>query len=225
MLYANLQGLQTATRQLLLHAGQRELPVLPYSLSQQQASVCGPLYPYGEPLEELRLPLLSQLQQHPQTGYDLQSAVRQVCSQPPRVEIDCKINVLMQLSDQNVCVFIFSVVYFLGYSVDELTGRSWYSLVHPEDLSLGADSHRSLSKYTIHCKNLNCTLKRCLVVMTDKFRISKTWHFLTKGAYHHHHFLHNTWNLVIYACRNDFNHLICRAAILVTETSLMKQAV
>ncbi|XP_034407394.1 neuronal PAS domain-containing protein 4-like [Cyclopterus lumpus] len=37
-----------------------------------------------------------------------------------------------------------SVIYFLGYSPEELTGRSWYSLVHPEDLSLSADSHRSL---------------------------------------------------------------------------------
>ncbi|XP_023135224.3 neuronal PAS domain-containing protein 4-like [Amphiprion ocellaris] len=37
-----------------------------------------------------------------------------------------------------------SVLYFLGYSADELTGRSWYSLVHPEDLSLTADSHKSL---------------------------------------------------------------------------------
>ncbi|XP_008305006.1 neuronal PAS domain-containing protein 4-like [Stegastes partitus] len=37
-----------------------------------------------------------------------------------------------------------SVVYFLGYSADELTGRSWYSLVHPEDLLQTADSHRSL---------------------------------------------------------------------------------
>ncbi|CAB1431253.1 unnamed protein product [Pleuronectes platessa] len=27
-----------------------------------------------------------------------------------------------------------SVLYYLGYSADEMTGRSWYSLVHPEDL-------------------------------------------------------------------------------------------
>ncbi|XP_024863405.1 neuronal PAS domain-containing protein 4-like isoform X2 [Kryptolebias marmoratus] len=37
-----------------------------------------------------------------------------------------------------------SVLFLLGYSSEELTGRSWYSLVHPEDLSLAADSHRSL---------------------------------------------------------------------------------
>ncbi|KAM4591986.1 neuronal PAS domain-containing protein 4-like isoform 1-T2 [Odontesthes bonariensis] len=37
-----------------------------------------------------------------------------------------------------------SVLYLLGYSVDEMTSRSWYSLVHPEDLSSAADSHRSL---------------------------------------------------------------------------------
>ncbi|KAM9345450.1 neuronal PAS domain-containing protein 4-like [Symphorus nematophorus] len=34
--------------------------------------------------------------------------------------------------------------YYLGYSAEEMTGQSWYSLVHPEDLSLSADSHRIL---------------------------------------------------------------------------------
>ncbi|KAM9727036.1 neuronal PAS domain-containing protein 4-like [Menidia menidia] len=37
-----------------------------------------------------------------------------------------------------------SVLYLLGYSADEMAGRSWYSLLHPEDLSEGAASHRSL---------------------------------------------------------------------------------
>uniref|UniRef100_A0A668AQM6 Neuronal PAS domain protein 4 like n=1 Tax=Myripristis murdjan TaxID=586833 RepID=A0A668AQM6_9TELE len=37
-----------------------------------------------------------------------------------------------------------SVFYFLGYSAEEMSGRSWYSLLHPEDLSLSANSHKSL---------------------------------------------------------------------------------
>ncbi|KAM9561381.1 neuronal PAS domain-containing protein 4-like isoform 1-T1 [Salvelinus alpinus] len=37
-----------------------------------------------------------------------------------------------------------SVVFYLGYSSEELIGRSWYSLLHPEDLSLSAYSHKSL---------------------------------------------------------------------------------
>ncbi|KAM3863017.1 neuronal PAS domain-containing protein 4-like [Diretmus argenteus] len=37
-----------------------------------------------------------------------------------------------------------SVSYFLGYSVEEMEGRSWYSLLHPEHVSSGADSHKSL---------------------------------------------------------------------------------
>lgn len=48
--------------------------------------------------------------------------------------------------------FFFSVVYFLGYSAAEMIGRSWYSLVHPEELSPSADSHRSLSKCPVHCR-------------------------------------------------------------------------
>ncbi|XP_008320588.1 neuronal PAS domain-containing protein 4-like [Cynoglossus semilaevis] len=37
-----------------------------------------------------------------------------------------------------------SVVNYLGYSAAEITGQSWYSLIHPEDVSSGAESHRSL---------------------------------------------------------------------------------
>ncbi|KAM4729184.1 neuronal PAS domain-containing protein 4-like [Anableps anableps] len=37
-----------------------------------------------------------------------------------------------------------SVLYYLGYSMEEMINRSWYSLLHPEDLSLAATSHKSL---------------------------------------------------------------------------------
>uniref|UniRef100_A0A8C9T1L3 Neuronal PAS domain protein 4 like n=1 Tax=Scleropages formosus TaxID=113540 RepID=A0A8C9T1L3_SCLFO len=37
-----------------------------------------------------------------------------------------------------------SVLFLLGYSPQEMTGRSWYSMVHPEDLHHGASRHRSL---------------------------------------------------------------------------------
>ncbi|XP_026164332.1 neuronal PAS domain-containing protein 4-like [Mastacembelus armatus] len=60
-----------------------------------------------------------------------------------------------------------SVLYFLGYSANEMTGRSWYSLVHPEDLSSSADSHRSLVQadegfqiemvLRLQCKDLSWT--------------------------------------------------------------------
>ncbi|XP_077437187.1 neuronal PAS domain-containing protein 4-like [Vanacampus margaritifer] len=36
------------------------------------------------------------------------------------------------------------VLYFMGYSAEEMVGRSWYSLVHPEDLSLSVNHHRRL---------------------------------------------------------------------------------
>ncbi|KAK7902208.1 hypothetical protein WMY93_018977 [Mugilogobius chulae] len=37
-----------------------------------------------------------------------------------------------------------SVLYYLGHSSEELTTRSWYSLIHPEDLSPSAESHKTL---------------------------------------------------------------------------------
>ncbi|KAG7230071.1 hypothetical protein INR49_009791, partial [Caranx melampygus] len=45
-----------------------------------------------------------------------------------------------------------SVVYFLGYSAAEMSGRSWYSLVHPEELSSSADSHRNLMQSDECCQ-------------------------------------------------------------------------
>ncbi|XP_020502666.2 neuronal PAS domain-containing protein 4-like [Labrus bergylta] len=60
-----------------------------------------------------------------------------------------------------------SVWYVLGYSSEDLCGRSWYSLVHPEDLSLSAESHRSLMRadegfqvemvLRLQCKDLSWT--------------------------------------------------------------------
>ncbi|CAL8300171.1 unnamed protein product [Merluccius merluccius] len=37
-----------------------------------------------------------------------------------------------------------SVFHYLGYTVEEMSSRSWYSLLHPEDLQRTADAHKSL---------------------------------------------------------------------------------
>lgn len=88
MLYASLQGLQAATRQLLFHDGQRKLPdfssalpVLLFSLSHRPTSIRGPLYAHRRPSAEQRLLLVSQLQQCPQPGHVLHSSFRQVHSE------------------------------------------------------------------------------------------------------------------------------------------------
>nr|XP_009671474.1 PREDICTED: neuronal PAS domain-containing protein 4-like [Struthio camelus australis] len=39
-----------------------------------------------------------------------------------------------------------SVIYHLGYHREELIGRSWYSLLHPDDTSLAAAQHRAVGK-------------------------------------------------------------------------------
>ncbi|XP_051234839.1 neuronal PAS domain-containing protein 4-like [Dicentrarchus labrax] len=83
-----------------------------------------------------------------------------------------------------------SVLYFLGYSAEEMTGRSWYSLVHPEDLSSSADSHRSLMQtdegfqvemvLRLQCKDLSWAWvyiqgnKDCQGMSCTNFIISET---------------------------------------------------
>ncbi|XP_041107386.1 neuronal PAS domain-containing protein 4-like [Polyodon spathula] len=44
-----------------------------------------------------------------------------------------------------------SVLYHLGYSAEEMTGRSWYSLLHPDDLSFAASQHKLLLKGDEEC--------------------------------------------------------------------------
>ncbi|KAL6488155.1 hypothetical protein MHYP_G00047810 [Metynnis hypsauchen] len=39
-----------------------------------------------------------------------------------------------------------SVVLYLGYEAEELIGRSWYSMLHPDDLSLTASAHTHLMR-------------------------------------------------------------------------------
>lgn len=59
------------------------------------------------------------------------------------------------VTDKSSCAsFSSSVLYFLGYSNEEMEGQSWYSLVHPEDLSTLAESHQNLGKYA-HMLYLN----------------------------------------------------------------------
>uniref|UniRef100_A0A8C1SVX2 Neuronal PAS domain protein 4 like n=1 Tax=Cyprinus carpio TaxID=7962 RepID=A0A8C1SVX2_CYPCA len=39
----------------------------------------------------------------------------------------------------------YSVLFHLGFSAEELIGRSWYELLHPDDLTLAAGCHQTLS--------------------------------------------------------------------------------
>ncbi|KAM9847499.1 neuronal PAS domain-containing protein 4-like [Aulostomus maculatus] len=83
-----------------------------------------------------------------------------------------------------------SVLYFLGHSAEELAGRSWYSLVHPEDLSLSSNSHKSITQadedhqvemvLRLQCKDLSWTwiyvraTKEHLSVVCANYIISET---------------------------------------------------
>ncbi|XP_033861084.3 neuronal PAS domain-containing protein 4-like [Acipenser ruthenus] len=44
-----------------------------------------------------------------------------------------------------------SVFYHLGYSAEEMTGQSWYSFLHPDDLSFAASQHKLLLKGDEEC--------------------------------------------------------------------------
>lgn len=155
---ANLQGLQAAARRLLLHVGQRQLPVAaPAALvlllapCHRPATVHCSLHPNSRPPAEGRPPLVPQLLQCPQAGHELHSGVTQV---RPHVHMNIYSGFHFALGNYIWASFSFSVLYFLGYSNEEMEGQSWYSLVHPEDLSSLAESHQSLGEYA-HMLSLN----------------------------------------------------------------------
>ncbi|KAJ3610550.1 hypothetical protein NHX12_022642 [Muraenolepis orangiensis] len=45
-----------------------------------------------------------------------------------------------------------SVFYYLGYTVEEMSSRSWYSLLHPDDLQRTAGAHKSLVQANEGCE-------------------------------------------------------------------------
>ncbi|XP_076598371.1 neuronal PAS domain-containing protein 4-like [Chaetodon auriga] len=115
--------------------------------------------------------------------------VNRLCSSDSRLR--CSFSSVHRL-DMTFTQLSDSVLYFLGYSAEELTGRSWYSLVHPEDLSLSADSHRSLIQadegfqvemvLRLQCKDLTCAWiyiqankdSKCQGISCTNFIISET---------------------------------------------------
>lgn len=161
---ADLQGLQAAARQLLLHVGQRQLParapaalVLLLALCHPPAPVHCSLHPDSQPPAERRPPLVPQLLQCPQAGHELHSGLTQV---RPHVHSNIYSGFHFALGDYICASFSSSVLYFLGYSNEEMEGQSWYSLVHPEDLSSLAESHQSLGEYA-HMLSLNIRGNSC----------------------------------------------------------------
>ncbi|XP_054655220.1 neuronal PAS domain-containing protein 4-like [Dunckerocampus dactyliophorus] len=69
--------------------------------------------------------------------------------------------------DMSFTLLSHSVLYFLGCSAEEMVGRSWYSLIHPEDLSSSVSDHRKILQaeeglqvrmvLRLQCKDLSWT--------------------------------------------------------------------
>lgn len=125
MLHANLQGLQAAARQLLFHAGQRELPGFPSARpllllapSRQPASVRGPLHPHSQLPAELRLQLLPQLHQRPRTWYDLYSGLRQVMWEKNHGFRQMYSKVLVMVADK-LLLCVSSSVFYIFWGIQQ----------------------------------------------------------------------------------------------------------
>ncbi|XP_062375160.1 neuronal PAS domain-containing protein 4-like [Sardina pilchardus] len=84
-----------------------------------------------------------------------------------------------------------SVFFHLGYTSDELAGQSWYSLIHPEDLSVAACAHKSLIEMMedpqvemvlrLQCKDLSWTwLYTCAAMYAGKDEIACTNYIISE---------------------------------------------
>lgn len=56
----------------------------------------------------------------------------------------------MEQHDSLWLFFYHSINVYLGYDVETLRTRSWYSLLHPEDLSHASAQHCRLREYAQH---------------------------------------------------------------------------
>ncbi|XP_061913577.1 neuronal PAS domain-containing protein 4-like [Entelurus aequoreus] len=91
--------------------------------------------------------------------------------------------------DMSLAQLSHSVFYFLGYSADKMVGRSWYTLIHPEDLSSSLNYHREMLQadegiqlrmvLRLQCKDLSwtwcyiCANKEATYIFCTNFIISE----------------------------------------------------
>ncbi|XP_051503822.1 neuronal PAS domain-containing protein 4-like isoform X2 [Myxocyprinus asiaticus] len=84
----------------------------------------------------------------------------------------------------------YCVVFHLGFSAEELTGQSWYRLLHPDDLTVSASCHESLKDdgvsevqlvVRLQCKDLSWLwIYTRATVDTDKQLITCTNHVISE---------------------------------------------
>ncbi|XP_042625523.1 neuronal PAS domain-containing protein 4-like [Cyprinus carpio] len=86
----------------------------------------------------------------------------------------------------------YSVLFHLGFSAEELIGRSWYELLHPDDLTLAAGCHQTLTRgdgdadgemlVRLLCKDLSWIwLYVCVAVDRAREVITCTNHVLSEA--------------------------------------------
>uniref|UniRef100_A0A3P8W702 Neuronal PAS domain-containing protein 4-like n=1 Tax=Cynoglossus semilaevis TaxID=244447 RepID=A0A3P8W702_CYNSE len=110
------------------------------AFKQQQGSCCsvlvrGTFHSFPQPLDRLR-----SSEQHLchsfSSAHQLDMTFAHLSERFNHISL---FKLISMSSDLLLIVFIFSA---------EITGQSWYSLIHPEDVSSGAESHRSLREFT-----------------------------------------------------------------------------
>lgn len=83
-----------------------------------------------------------------------------------------------------------SVTYHLGYRREELIGRSWYSLLHPEDADLAAAQHRAVGEWPCllpwsgYTQDQNGQDKAHLVLLTVPRRKQRVSDMPVRGCKH-----------------------------------------
>ncbi|XP_068531557.1 neuronal PAS domain-containing protein 4 isoform X2 [Anas acuta] len=83
-----------------------------------------------------------------------------------------------------------SVTYHLGYRREELVGRSWYSLLHPEDADLAAAQHRAVGEWPCplpwsgYTQDQNGQDKAPLVLLTAQRRKQRVSDMPVRGSKH-----------------------------------------
>ncbi|KAM9477757.1 neuronal PAS domain-containing protein 4-like [Clarias gariepinus] len=103
-----------------------------------------------------------------------------------------------------------SVVLHLGYEAEELIGRSWYSIIHPDDLLLSAHGHRQL----MHCEQVDMVLR-----VQDK-QLNWIWLYIIATRHTQSHMITCTNYIISDVQAEDLRHTLSAAPFVSSPPSI-----
>ncbi|XP_058241667.1 neuronal PAS domain-containing protein 4-like [Hemibagrus wyckioides] len=104
----------------------------------------------------------------------------------------------------------YSVEIYLGYEAEELIGRSWYSIIHPDDLLLSARGHKQL----MQCEQVDLVLR-----VQDK-QLNWVWLYIIATRDTQSHMITCSNYIISEVVAEELRHKLCTVSSVSAPPSL-----